>query len=204
MPPPRGPVRLARAPAAYDDRVVTAPHPLTLEQFLRLSERKPPLEFEDGEVKKKVSPKQRHSRLQVQLIRLIDRLGAPALDVLPELRVTFAGQSLVPDLAALRRERVPIDEHGEPEDDVFIPPDLVVEIVSPKQAVTTLVRRCVWYVENGVRIALLVDPADKSVILFRPDQPTRALRGDAVVDLTDLTPGLRFSAAEVFAALRLR
>jgi Uma2 family endonuclease len=184
--------------------MLTAQRPITLEQFLRLPERKPSLEFEDGEVKKKVSPKQRHSRLQAQLLRLIDRLGSPALDALPELRVTFAGQSLVPDVAVFLRERLPVDEHGEPEDDVFVAPDLAVEIVSPRQVVTTLVRRCVWYADNGVRVALLVDPADRSIILFRPDAPTRALRGEAVVDLTDLAPELRFTVAELFAALRLR
>ena len=184
--------------------MLTAQRCTTLEEFLRLPEREPPLEFEDGEVKRKVSPKQRHSRLQAQLLRLIDRLGTPALDALPELRVTFAGQSLVPDLAVFLRERVPVDEHGELEDDVFVPPDLVVEIVSPRQVVTTLVRRCVWYVDHGVRAALLVDPSDRSIILFRPDAATQTLRGDAVVDLSDLAPELRFSASELFAALRVR
>jgi Uma2 family endonuclease len=137
--------------------MLTAPRPITLEQFLRLRERKPSLEFEDGEVKK-VPPKHRHSRLQAQLPRLIDRLGSPSLDPLPQLRVTFAGQSPVPDLAVFRRERLPVDERGEREDDVFVP----------------------------------------------PDAPTGALRGEAAVDLTDLAPELRFSAAELFAALRLR
>lgn len=38
------------------------------------------------------------------------------------------------------------------------PPDLVVEIASPRQSINGLVRRCIWYTENGVGIALLVDP----------------------------------------------
>ena len=61
-----------------------------------------------------------------------------------------------------------------------------------------------WYVDHGVRAALLVDPSDRSIILFRPDAATQTLRGDAVVDLSDLAPELRFSASELFAALRVR
>jgi Uma2 family endonuclease len=79
----------------------------------------------------------------------------------------------------------------------------VVEIVSPKQSVNTLIRRYLWCVAHGVRIAVLVDPGDRSVVLFRPGQLPRALRGDDRIDLDDVLPGFRLTAADLFASLRL-
>ncbi len=181
-------------------------HRLTLEEFLRLPERKPALEYEDGVVTQKVAPKSRHSALQLYLAGRIDGYGVPRrlARAFPELRVTFGGLSRVPDVSVFVWERIPTDAAGDLADDVYEPPDVAIEIVSPKQGVNALVRRCLWYVEHGVRVALLVDPADRSVIAFRPEGRTSALRGSDVVDLSDVIPGLRLVVDEVFASLRAR
>lgn len=42
-------------------------------------------------------------------------------------------------------------------DDFREPPDIAIEIVSPEHRVTALVRRCLWYVAQSVRLALLID-----------------------------------------------
>ena len=47
--------------------------PLTLEQFLALPEEEPPLEFADGVVSQKVSPKTRHSALQAELVERLNQ-----------------------------------------------------------------------------------------------------------------------------------
>lgn len=50
---------------------------------------------------------------------------------------------------------------------MFLPlPDLIVEIASPGQSISALVRRCLWYVQEGVAVALLVDPDDRSVLVL--------------------------------------
>ena len=41
----------------------------------------------------------------------------------PELRCTFGGRSIVPDIAVLLWERIEFDDDGEPVDDVRIAPD---------------------------------------------------------------------------------
>jgi Uma2 family endonuclease len=186
--------------------VVIAERVLTIEEFLRLPEREPPLEYEDGEVTQKVSPKLRHSRSQMRLALAIAQRVGPTEPVLvfPELRITFGGRSVVPDLAVFRRERVPVAADGELENDVFVPPDLAVEIVSPKQSVTRLIRRCLWYVANGVSIAVLVDPDDRSVLVFRPGGESQALRGGDAIDLGNVVPGFGMTAGDLFAALKVR
>lgn len=179
---------------------------LTLEEFLKLPEEEPALEFEDGRVIQKASPKGRHSRLQARLSDLINRFGEPGkiAAAFPELRTTFAGRSYVPDVAVYRWDRIPVDEAGQVANDFFAPPDIAVEIVSPEQSVNALVRRCLWYVANGVQVALLVDPADQSVLAFRPDQVPRAVRGTDRLDLSDVLPGFQLVGQDLFAALKMR
>lgn len=178
---------------------------LALEEFLALPEKKPALEYEDGVVTQKIMPKGKHSKLQYAIAEWFNRFaGSVRLAwAFPELRTTYAGASRVPDVAVYRWNRIPVDASGEVANDFEEPPDIAVEIVSPKQSVTLLVRRCLWYVEHGVSAAMLVDPADKSVLLFRPGRTVQALHGTDGVDLEDILPGFRLTVQELFASLTM-
>ncbi len=178
---------------------------LTLEEFLRLPEEEPALEYEEGRVSQKVSPKGQHSTAQGALYDMINRFARPRRLAMafPELRATFGGRSYVPDVAVYRWERIPRAEGGKVANDFFEPPDVAIEIVSPEQSANALVRRCLWYVGNGVSVALLVDPRDESILLFRPDSAPVALGGTDEADLSDALQGLRLSVRELFDALRI-
>lgn len=187
--------------------MVIADRVLSLEEFLRLPERKPALEYEDGEVTQKVSPKRKHSRLQQMLAVLGDRLERAtggAILTFVENRLTVGGRSVVPDVSIFRRERVALDADGTPSDDDFGMPDIPIEVISPRQSEMRLILRCVWYVDNGAAAALLVVPYDRTVLLFRPGGRMLTLRGADAVDLTDVVPGFRLTAAELFDSLRVR
>jgi Uma2 family endonuclease len=179
---------------------------MTLDEFLALPEEEPALEFEpDGTVTQKVSPKGRHSSLQGEFIKLIDAFGIPRrlARAFPELRTVFGGAAYVPDVAVYRWERIPPTAEGEVPDDFTEPPDIAVEIISPGQTVTTLVRKCIWYVEHDVTLALLVDPVDRSVLLFRPNAIPRALRATDAIDLSEVLPGFEATVDQLFSALKL-
>jgi Uma2 family endonuclease len=179
---------------------------LSLEEFLRLPEEEPALEYEDGVVTQKMSPKGKHSRTQYRMAELFNRVAEPARQAIafPELRATFGGRSYVPDVAVYRWERIPVDEKGQVADDFQEPPDIAVEIVSPGQSATALVRRCLWYVDNGVQVALLVDPEDESILVLRPGAAPQALRGGEIADLKDVLPGFALVPTDVFDVLRMR
>jgi Uma2 family endonuclease len=177
---------------------------LTLEQFLRLPEKKPALEYDDGVVTQKVSPRARHAMLQGELTTLINQFGRPrklAL-ALPELRTTYDRRSTVPDVAVYVWDRIGRTPDGQYVDDYTTPPDIAIEITSPEQSATSLVRKCVWYLAHGVRVALLVDPDDLTVLLFRPDAVPRPLRGDDAIDVADVLPGFELRVSELFAVLK--
>jgi len=179
--------------------------PLTLEDFLKLPEEKPALEFEDGRVAQKVSPQGQHSLLQASVVAFFNAFARPRklAVAFSELRSTYGGQSLVPDVSIYRWGRVPRLANGRVANTFVEPSDIAIEIVSPEQSVNRLIRRCIRFNEDGVSIALLVDPDDDSVLLFRSGTPPQALSGDDSIDLTDVLPGLQLTVRELFDSLKL-
>ncbi|MFN8636976.1 MAG: Uma2 family endonuclease [Chloroflexota bacterium] len=176
---------------------------LTLEEFLRLPEAKPPYEYWHGEVTQKVSPLGPHIALQSGIPVLIARLAVAGQPVraFPEARLIFSGVTTVPDLVVYRRERIPRDARGQVAEYFRTPPDVVVEIVSPGQSRTKLLARCRWYAANGIRLAVFADPRRRIVRLFRPDADSGDLRGADQLDLTDVLPGFTLSVDDFFAPL---
>jgi Uma2 family endonuclease len=178
---------------------------MTLADFLKLPEEKPALEFFDGVVSQKVSPKARHGGLQFQLGLLLYESAGPArpIRIFTETRTTYGGASPVPDVAVYRRERVPRDSDGSLADDFFEHPDVAVEIHSPSQTLRSQRDRCRWYVEHGVPVSLLVIPRTQTVEVFRLSAATLVLRDTDRVELGEIAPGLGFVVAELFAILRM-
>ena len=186
--------------------MVTARQRLTFEEFLQLLEEKPALEYFYGVVTQKVSPKARHSRLQLRLGVMVETAAGdpPAYWAMPELRVHWPGKvSFVPDASVYRVERVPGGPSGEVEDDVFIPPDVAVEVVSPSQLMPEMLERARWFVRNGVTAVVVIQPRDRSVRVVREDAESGAFVGDDLVDLRDALPGFAFVVRELFAAIDL-
>jgi Uma2 family endonuclease len=178
---------------------------MTLEEFLELPEidEKPYLEFCDGVVTEKVSAKAKHSTLHDELIWRLNLVARPRrlARVYPELRTTFANASRVPDIAVYRRGRIPREPSGEVVDDFVDPPDIAIEIISPGQTVAAMTARCQWFVEHGVRIALLVRARNRTVLRFRPGLPAVTLRGTDRIDLDDVLPGFELTVQELFDSL---
>lgn len=179
---------------------------MTLDEFLALPEQKPELLYHaDGTITQKVSPKLKHGLVQAELVKRVDRFAEPKrlARAIPELRCTFGGASHVPDVSVFRWERLPRGEDGRAADDIREPPDIAVEIVSPGQRAAALVELCLWYVTNGVKLAMVLDPDDESALVVQPDQTVRVLRGADVFDAGEALPGFRIAIGELFQTLRL-
>lgn len=176
---------------------------LTLEEFLKLPQEEPALEYWDGVVIQKVSPKILHGWLQFVLAELLNNFARPrGLGLaFPETRATFAGRSPVPDVVFYLWERIPFRPDGQFENDFSEPPDIAIEILSPEQRRSTLVKKCGWFVEHGVRIALLIDPEERSVLLFRHGAQLLALEGPDRIDLDDVLPGFELTVEALFRTL---
>ena len=186
--------------------LITQRQQITLGDFLDLPEGKPAHEYLDGVVTQKVSPKGPHSRLQSKLCELFNSAAEPRkLGIaFPELRTVYSGSAPVPDVSYYRWDRIPRDQNGDIADDFLEPPDIAIEILSPGQSRTTQLDRCRWYVEHGARVALLVDPGRRAIHEARAGGEYRILRGDDVVDLSDVIPDVQFTVRELFDLLNPR
>jgi Uma2 family endonuclease len=173
----------------------------TLEQFLRLPETKPALEFQCGRITQKVSPSTDHAALQKHLLALLDAIGVG--QAFPELRTVLPQASKVPDVAFFVTAELPISPAGRwlryPE----WAPTIAVEIASPDQDLAELREKCHFYVEQGSRLALLVLPETELVEVFVANTQPRICAGEAAIDelvavfgpaAAPLTPSAIFTA----------
>ncbi len=176
---------------------------LTLEQFLELPETKPAREFHDGRITQKPLPKGKHSALQSEWTTRINQSTKPFHlgRAFPELRCTFAGRSIVPDVAFVAWNRIPREPSGAIADEFFLAPELTVEILSPKQKSSYLTAKLRFCVANGCRMGLLIDPYAETVTVFGPGRPAETL-ASGPVDLSPVIEGLALTVEEVFGWLK--
>lgn len=158
---------------------VAKPSSITLEEFLSLPETKPASEYIDGEITQKPMPKTRHSRLQSKLISTVNEVSEERriAYAFPELRCTFGGRSIVPDVAVLRWEHIEFDDNGEPVDYILVAPDWTIEILSPEQSSNRVTGNILHCLKYGCQLGRLLDPNDRSILVFQPQQQPELLHG---------------------------
>lgn len=150
-----------------------------------------------------MSPNGHHSALQAELLERLNAAGRPheIARAFPEVRTVFGGDARVPDISVYRWNRIPREADGRIANDFRAAPDITIEIVSPDQSVNALVSTCVWYVENGVERALLIDPNDESVVAFSPAGHITIWRGDDKIDLGSVVPSFTLAVSELMRTL---
>ena len=181
---------------------------ITLEEFLRLPkiDERPYLEYIDGRIEAKVSPQKKHGILEKRLMNHIDTYSEPRLlgQTFPELRSTFAGRSIIPDVVFLLDEHIEADERGEILDPTLRPPDIHVEIVSPDQSVRKCREKLAFSTANGCPLGWLIDPGRKTISAYRPGRRPERLAADGALSGDPVLLGYRLPIAELFGWLRLR
>jgi Uma2 family endonuclease len=175
---------------------------MTLEEFLALPEEQPALEFDDGVVTQKMAPTADHLEIQAFLRNAFNAVAEPKDlgHAFAELRFQIPGLARVPDVGFYRLSRLKVlpGPRWAPDQGV---PDIAIEVVSPGQSVTSLIRKCQRYLALGSSIALIVDPDDETVLAFRPGQPVQVLQNDDRIDVDELLPGLTLTVRAVFQGI---
>lgn len=182
---------------------VINPTKLTLEEFLELPETEPASEFLDGRVEQKPMPQGKHSRLQLKFCDAVNAImeEAQVAMAFPELRCTFGGRSIVPDATVFLWERIPFDANGEVENSFEIYPDWTVEILSPEQKTTKVIRNILHCLKYGSQLGWLIDPEERVILVFRPEQlPTELIGEDFLPVLPNFN--FNFTVNDVFAWLK--
>ncbi|QKD82884.1 Uma2 family endonuclease [Thermoleptolyngbya sichuanensis A183] len=179
--------------------------PLTLEEFLALPETKPASEFIDGIILQKPMPQGKHSALQGDLTSAINAALKPSKigRAYPELRCTFGGRSIVPDIAVFRADRIPRDGSGEVANTFNLPPDWTIEILSPGQSQSRVIRNILHCLSHGAEMGWLLDPEEGCIFVYSADHLMQLFdQPDSVLPVPAFAGAVRLTVGEIFGWLQ--
>jgi Uma2 family endonuclease len=178
---------------------------INLEEFLTQPATKPASEYINGKITQKPMPQGQHSVLQSRLVMTINQFVLPTKlgYALPELRCTFAGVSIVPDISVFEWSRIPKNEKGQIANRFTIHPDWIIEILSPEQSTNQVIRKIIFCLKQGTQLGWLIDPQDTSVMTFQPDQLPDIQIGDHILPVLDAFQPLELSVTEIFSWLNI-
>ncbi len=134
-----------------------------------IPEVKPAIESICGLWVRKVSPKRRHAILQYRISHILTEALGDLGEVGSEWRWAILPpdqkpSSLVPDVAYVSFERLPLDL-GETREAAAIAPDIAVEILSPGDNRKFLRSKIDIYLRNGSLAVIVVDPIGRRIIV---------------------------------------
>jgi len=176
---------------------------ITLDEFLRMEDAKPALEYACGEVIQKPMPDRPHSRIQFFFAAVLFQFLArtPIGQGFTEFRCIFgpAGRerAFVPDLVYVANERLGPDRY------LREAPDLAIEILSPDQNMARFLDKIQFYLMNGVRLVWVIDPAAATIAVLAPDQEGRTLTAGDTLDGSDVLPGFSVAVDDIFAQVKV-
>ncbi len=108
------------------------------------------------------------------------------------------GATRSPDAAWIRIERweaLTLEQRKK-----FLPlcPDFAVELVSQTDDVEDTKAKMQEYLDNGLQLGWLINPQDKQVIIYRPNQAPEFLQSHTSLSGEDVLPGLVLNLQQIF------
>lgn len=91
------------------------------------------------------------------------------------------------DVCYISYQRWPKDQPL-PSDSFKTPPELVIEVRSPSDRMSAIMKKIDDYLEAGVDVAILLDPTVASATVFRKDSEQQLVKSDELA-LPDVLPG---------------
>ncbi|MDJ0601146.1 MAG: Uma2 family endonuclease [Crocosphaera sp.] len=183
---------------------ITSSKSITLKEFLALPETKPAREYIKGRIIQKPMPKGKHSTIQTELSTAINITlkSQKIARAFSELRCTFGDRSIVPDISILTWNNIPRDDNGEIADSFYIAPDWVIEILSPEQSQTKVVKNILYCLDHRTQIGWLIDPNDKSVfVYFSQQKPMFCEVESDILPVPDFANSFQLTVGKLFAWL---
>ena len=168
------------------ERGLPVPTTMTLEEFLENDV--PGYEYAKGELIPMSLATRRHGKISAKVIwHLSSHVYENGLGELYTAETIFqVGERLMkPDVAFVSTPRLDVDE-----DKSFpIPPDLAIEVVSPSDVHSRVVRKAFDYLSAGTRLVWVLDPVAKAVTVYRSESDIEILTHEATLTGEDVVPG---------------
>jgi Uma2 family endonuclease len=151
-------------------------------------------------------PQGKHSILQGELVTAINALvkDQRIAHAFPELRCTFGGISIVPDVSVFVWNRIPVDENGDIANVFSIYPDWTIEILSPDQSPTRVTGNILHCLKHGCQMGWLIDPEERSLLIYPSGQQPEFLQEEQdALPVPNFMADLQLTIADVFGWLKL-
>ncbi|MBD0390294.1 MAG: Uma2 family endonuclease [Nostoc sp. C3-bin3] len=176
---------------------------LSVEKFLELPETKPASEYFKGQIYQKPMPQGKHSTLQIELASAINQVAKPKklAYAFTELRCTFSGLSIVPDIAVFEWQRIPLDAKGNIANKFQIHPDWIIEILSPEQSPNRVISKITFSIQNGAKLGWLLDSADESIMIFEPNKLPELKEQQDILPVLSVLGNWQLTVVDVFSWL---
>lgn len=131
----------------------------------------------------------RNSKLSAQIDRWAESYGGEVFD--SSCGLTLPNRAVrSPDATWMSSDKWAALTPKQQESFAPVCPDFVAELRSPTDSMQRLREKMLEYIECGVRLAWLLDPATRSVEIYRPGQPPERLDNPATLSGEDVMPGL--------------
>ncbi|GBF82765.1 Uma2 family endonuclease [Aphanothece sacrum] len=172
---------------------------LTLDEFLSSPLSNENYEYLDGELFPKMSPKRSHSRVTGHLFMLLEdwnqNKGEIGIEWAIRLKRNGKDWCPIPDLLYVSFEK--LGDIVLEDDACPIPPELVIEIISPDQAFNDLTEKAEAYLKAGVDRVWIIDTQIKKITIFYPHATSQTKQSDDSLR-DDLLPNLILTPQQIF------
>ncbi len=101
-----------------------------------------------------------------------------------------------PDVSFIRLGRLPGEKA--PEGHIPIAPDLAVEVISPNDLAYDIDERVADYLGAGTRLVWVINPVQRTVLIYRQDGSIAGVREGGDLDGEDVIPGFRCPVYSLF------
>lgn len=109
-----------------------------------------------------------------------------------------SGAMRIPDVAWIPNERYSQFSELEQSKFLYYCPDFVIELKSPSDRINLLKAKMVEWIENGCRLAWLIDPDAEEAYVYRPGKPVQEIKGFGnVLEGEDVLPGFKLLLSDI-------
>jgi Uma2 family endonuclease len=155
-------------------------------------------EYVDGIVVERNLGTKPHARIQGKCFRKFDEYldthpgGYAVVELHCRLKVRGYPRFRIPDVAVVLGDESSEQRYLERS------PDLVVEVRSPDDSLSSQLRKMDDYFESGCRLAWLVLPEEHSVLILAPNAAPRTATAGETLDGGGVLPGLSIAVDDLF------
>lgn len=157
------------------------------------------IEIVDGEVEIKEMAGARHGGISA---RIIVKIGIylennPIGNLYTADTLFSIGENdRMPDVSFVSARRIP--ETGEPEGKWEIAPDLAIEVISPTDIYSKILKKIREYLVAGVKQVWLIEPEFQTIAVYKPPMKSETFSVEDTLVCQDILPNFNLHLKEIF------